>query len=615
MTRDKAMSRRQFLRGATVGAGTLVMAACGAAPQTAGPTTQPAVAPTLAATAAATTAPAATALPSAAPSAFTLGVTPGSPEHARGWTTILPPKPEGMPFSPPITITSSRRLGNTRFYDNDTIENNPFTRFVRQELGIEWRAGFTWSDGPEGEQKLNLAIASGDLPDLLETVPLSIFATMLEADLVEDITEAYERVADPTWVKEPLARDNNAAWKYAEVNGRKMGLPTVATAAQNDKLLWIRKDWLEKVDMAPPTTLDELAQVALAFKQAELGQGDAGTTIGLGANKHLTGWYGSLDPVFGAFGVLPSPGDGTISDPWTREGDGLTYDPIRPAMKEALALLRQWYADGVLAQDFFTIQETDVAGLVGGNRVGLHFSPSFGGTYGPTDSLKNDPSAVWMFADIPAGPTGIQGKAGSDATAPQVFVFRKGTPHVEAVLKQTNWLAQLRENPENLLFGWEDYNYTWNGDKVELVDTGLFHPWFYGPVGTLGNAGMDPLREYTYFQAIEAWGKLPREQLNAYQALMLEDPSGLQGLRRQAYSFAVEQSEAQGRRNLFTGLPTPAMQEQGAQITSLLQETFLGIITGQQPLTAFDEMVTRWKAEGGDRITAEVNEWWAANRG
>lgn len=113
-------------------------------------------------------------------------------------------------------------------------------------MGIQWQPAFTWNDGPEGEQKLNLAI--GDLPDLMETVPLSIFASMIEADLVEDITDVYERVADPIWVKEPLARDNNAAWKYAQVNRRRMGMPYVETAAQNDKLLWIRRDWLEQVN-------------------------------------------------------------------------------------------------------------------------------------------------------------------------------------------------------------------------------------------------------------------------------------------------------------------------------------------------------------------------------
>ena len=40
-------------------------------------------------------------------------------------------------------------------------------------------------------------------------------------------------------------------------------------------------------------------------------------------------------------------------------------------------------------------------------------------------------------------------------------------------------------------------------------------------------------------------------------------------------------------------------------------EIFFGIITGQQPLDAFDQYVTDWKAGGGDEMTEEANAWYA----
>ncbi|HHY58526.1 MAG TPA: hypothetical protein GYA08_24170, partial [Chloroflexi bacterium] len=39
-------------------------------------------------------------------------------------------------------------------------------------------------------------------------------------------------------------------------------------------------------------------------------------------------------------------------------------------------------------------------------------------------------------------------------------------------------------------------------------------------------------------------------------------------------------------------------------------EVCLSIITGQKPMEAFDAYVANWKANGGEQITAEVNEWW-----
>ena len=188
---------------------------------------------------------------------------PGSPNNPRGWTTTLPPIPEGMPVDPPVTITGSRR-GPWEFADGDDIENSPFTRLNAAVTGINWKLAFTWTDN-EGEvlQKYNLAIASDELPDFMETVPLQIYSELLENDLIEDITEVWDEVAHPVWLKEAMSFSDGIAWRLAEVNGRKMGVPYIEQAAQNDKVLWIRQDWLDAVGMSAPTTIDELHAVML----------------------------------------------------------------------------------------------------------------------------------------------------------------------------------------------------------------------------------------------------------------------------------------------------------------------------------------------------------------
>jgi hypothetical protein len=37
-------------------------------------------------------------------------------------------------------------------------------------------------------------------------------------------------------------------------------------------------------------------------------------------------------------------------------------------------------------------------------------------------------------------------------------------------------------------------------------------------------------------------------------------------------------------------------------------EMVIAIVTNRQPISYFDEFVAKWKAEGGDAITAEVNK-------
>src|SRR5262245_43756766 len=114
MNDRKRLTRRQFLQlSSTVGV-SAVLAACGgptpspppaAAPTTppaaptaappAAPTAAPPAAPTAAPAAAPTAAPAAaTAAPAASSFADLLGADmPGSPSHAKGWTTMLPDLP------------------------------------------------------------------------------------------------------------------------------------------------------------------------------------------------------------------------------------------------------------------------------------------------------------------------------------------------------------------------------------------------------------------------------------------------------------------------------------------------------------------------------------------
>ena len=51
------------------------------------------------------------------------------------------------------------------------------------------------------------------------------------------------------------------------------------------------------------------------------------------------------------------------------------------------------------------------------------------------------------------------------------------------------------------------------------------------------------------------------------------------------------------------------METKWELLQKLERETYLSIIIGEKPLSYFDEFVKQWKAEGGERITKEINEW------
>lgn len=571
-----SLSRRQFLQAAAIGAGMMMMPRFFLArAQGSGPDFDPTI-------------------------------WPGSPNKPGGWTTQLPPVPEGLPLDPPVAISANRAVGVPfRILNNYSSENNPFTHMIKELMGIEWKVKWE-AVGEEGQTKFQLALASGDLPDVFDWAGPRELAQLLEADLLEDITDAWEANASP--LLRAALDANPFAWDYVRHNGRIYGVPVIENAAQNDMVMWIRQDWLDQVGMSVPTTVEEFEAVAQAFVDAKLGGPD---TVGVAASAYLNTWINSLDPIIAGFGALNSPHEGSVTAVWRQDANGdLAFDSLRPELKDALAVLRRWYESGILGKDFFTLDPAQAVETVIGNKAGISFSPSWFDRWGVSGSMGNDPAAQWIVADIPAGPAGKH-KTWSNPFREASYAFRKGFPYVAEVIKYWNWCAQLYQELDRRMHGWEGINYTLEDGvyrpipNEDLPDQNPWWHYFFTFVGT------DPLKEFKKNEQILAWAELPTEDLDAMQKYTVEQlNTGLTKLDIEAYNLAVAKTDEQGIRNEFNALATPAMVTYGPDLANLENQTVLGIVTGQKSLDEFDTFVAQWKQLGGDEITREVNEWW-----
>lgn len=617
----KKLSRRDFLRTSALTVAGVALAGCGpaATPTTSAPEK---VAATTAPEATSTAAPEATPVPpveempalTVKERLETIGFLPGAPDHAKGWETILPPV-QTAPAPEPVVVTGCKRVEVGDELVNDETATSPFWQISMELFNIDWQVAWT-ATAEDMTTKYNLAMASGDLPDWMEEIPLSTYINMLDADMLEDITAAWETAADPTWVKKPVDSylDGNAAWSYAKVNGRIMAFPMAERAANNAKLLFARQDWLDEVGLDMPETLDEVKEVALAFKEANLGAGDV--TLGLNLSKSLGrgpswgggGWFASADAITGAFGVQ--------SAYWIKDGaGGLVQCDILPEMKEALTLLREWYADGVIPDDFFTVPDGDAMGRSGGNLAGLHFAPAWGARWPIEDSLTNDPEAKWTWGRIPTGPGGKRGSVGE---MPYWVIngFRRGFEHVERVIECFNWWVQLWEDPEKRFHGWEGYlsgdsdtGFAWDGDTIiRPEDPPAGRPGF-GCHFMRGGTYMNTYAQANSFAVIESWKDIPEEERDAMQQYLLEDPLGTISDYRQAYVFTTGHESEDNIFNEYLGLPTEGMQAYQTTLDGLRDGVFYGIITGDVDPETFDDFVEQWKESGGDQITQEVNDW------
>jgi putative aldouronate transport system substrate-binding protein len=133
-----------------------------------------------------------------------------------------------------------------------------------------------------------------------------------------------------------------------------------------------------------------------------------------------------------------------------------------------------------------------------------------------------------------------------------------------------------------------------------------------GPIGTRGSGMIDPehIGNQIRYQ-LDEWSEIPEAERDAFQTLSLADPTGVSILSKESRLFILETADL-GKITAFQSLPTPTMVERQVDLEKIRDETILGIIIGEQPMSAFDDYVAQWKSLGGDQITQEVNEWWAS---
>ena len=133
----------------------------------------------------------------------------------------------------------------------ETFEDNRWTRAMRDELGIN--VTYKWiSDGAQAQEKLKLAMASGDLPDVITlegAQRLVDFQQLAEADLLADMTDLWEQYASPL-AKEVVGADGQVIFNAVSHGGRMKGIPGPSAGLDSYSYFWVRQDWLDNLGLA-----------------------------------------------------------------------------------------------------------------------------------------------------------------------------------------------------------------------------------------------------------------------------------------------------------------------------------------------------------------------------
>jgi putative aldouronate transport system substrate-binding protein len=546
MTIKSKLNRRQFLQGLGVGSTALLVAAC-AQPTPAAKAPEPTKAP-------------------AAPPPATTQPPPATkaPEP-----TKAPAAKEAITFTYWVVLA-----GNVAATMKSYDEIRCFQE-AEKKTGIH--ISFQHPAAGQGTEQFNLLLTSRNYPDFMEYSWLSVPggpAKAIKDGVIVRLNELVDKHAPnlkkiltehPEWRRQCVT-DEGDLYVFPFLRGH----PILWTSAGPI----VRQDWLDKVGLPLPTTMDEWTTMLRAFKTKDPNGNGKADEVPLSFSGKF--WFDRTHGFVGAWGVTTG---------FYQDNGIVKYGPMQPEFKGFLAQMAAWYKEGLLDADYASLDGKGLDTKITGNLVGanIHAGGSGLGRYIQL-MTPNDPKVKWAPTLYPA--------------------LKKG---------------------ETVPLGLKDPVYPGTGLAITTACKSApaavqWADFWYGPEGhLLGNFGVEGesytmVNGYpTFTKAVTSDPKMPMNQMMAKYCLSgFTGGALLQDWRYLEQYFALpEQKEAlklwtnaKNERQLPPVTPSQDESKKFASImndvTTRYNEMVDKFIVGAEPLDKFDDFVRTLKQMGID---------------
>lgn len=502
-----------------------------------------------------------------------------------------------------ITLTFAKvSYPSATLPDGQTSGDNVVLDYIRDhynvDMVLDWQA-----EASEYNNKLSLNIASGNLPDIFFCDNYRTFLQLAENGLLADLTDIYDANISDT-IKAIDASFEGRNFEPVTIDGRIMAVPG-GNLDGNQNVLWLRKDWMDNLGLEMPKTLDDIEAILTAFVYDDPDGNGVDDTIGLTVEAtepiKTGGHQYGLEPVFAAFNAYPRY--------WMEDANGeVYYGSTGEGMKEALALLQDWYSKGLIDREFATrIGSGETSAVFMSGQSGAFFGPISSADI--ADAYTNNPDVELAIA---VAPLSADGKLNYVLPSPMnsMLCISSKCEHPEKALEIIgigNDLYRGFDADANAIF-----------DEVGLAASGSGRRAIF-PQGAV---------TYDYFNIIEKLGKAVKENIETgsytvYDGITQYDKDQIE--LATAFADGSDKSELTFRayyyRYVGSGLLSdPSMNPLDAayyyttdstaslqtELDTLEQEMYLSIIIGDKSVDYFDDFVKTWNSIGGETLLNEV---------
>ena len=240
-----------------------------------------------------------------------------------------------------ITVEVYDRDGGTPANDNMYTDYIKKGMLEKYNVEVEFVAVPRWTE----VEQINNLLAANDAPDICYSYSYPTVQAYADMggilDMSEYLTDEYKGLFPNLWNWLGSAginyRKNPETGEIIAIEGKRNATERIVT--------FVRKDWLDKLGIAAPTTTQQFEDMLKAFKD------NAATLLGSDADK-LICYAVTEDVGWTAAGLIESKLDPNLSD---KDQYVYGFDDRRftmPGTKEAVRILNKWYNQGLLWNDF-----------------------------------------------------------------------------------------------------------------------------------------------------------------------------------------------------------------------------------------------------------------------
>jgi len=429
----------------------------------------------------------------------------------------------------------------------------------------------------EAGQQFNIMLATGEYPEVinwqLNGYPGGLAKLVSDGvaiklnDLIEDHAPNFKKLLDENpELRKQVTLDDGTIALFPKIE-----LDLTRMAYEGNL---IRQDWLDKLNLDVPATIEEWYEVLKAFKEKDPNGNQLQDEIPLALNKDNSSLYNFA----GAWGVRAknfyiSPNSGVM-----------TYGPLEKNYLDYISTMHKWYVEGLIDSEFASLDDKAVDSRIAENRVGaIRGLVSYFGKW-----------AQLMRAEVPefqwVGTTEAVGVGGKPYNSTQDMAIHIAT-------QNGTFITSAAKEPERIV-AFLDYLYGEEGGtlinwgiegKSYIIEDGVkkFTDEMKNSNGTIN---YEVLNKYAYTQ----WGFSKVMNKEAWAQVELTSPD------------AKNANELWGTSDKALLLPpltfTPEESQEYAKIMSevntYFDEMFTKFVMGIESLDRFDQFIKTLKDMG-----------------